>query len=181
MSTRHLALTLSLLGASALALIPSTASAQTQIGTSRRVGVGLALGYPNVGLGLNFFLAPRESLQIDVSWGWRNEGRGLFARADLAFYMPPVLAQGPAGALHWYLAPGAFLGFANGRYCRGSGACGDGVFYLGAELGVGLAWHFRSVPIDLTLEAVPRLGLLDHQGFGPWFDIGGAFHARYYF
>lgn len=70
-----------------------------------------------------------------------------------------------------------------GRYCRGYGtaSCVDnGVFYLGAEAAIGLAWRFARVPVDLAIEAVPRLGLLDHAG-GLWFDIGAAFHARYYF
>jgi len=179
MKTAHL------LAASAAALLVTTAagtaSAQTQIGTSRRVGLGIALGYPNVGLGANFFLGQRLSLQIDVTWGWRGDGTGLFTRGDLLFWMPR-LAAGRAGELTWYVGPGLFVGFTGGRYCRGYGRanCGNDVFYLGAEGAIGLAWRFAGVPIDLAIEAVPRLGLLDHAG-GLWFDIGAAFHARYYF
>ena len=63
----------------------------------------------------------------------------------------------------------------------GGSYCGNGNLYLGLEAAVGLAWRFASVPIDLTLEAVPRLGLFDAFGAGLWFDVGAAFHARYYF
>lgn len=176
---RHLHLVGSVVALAALALAPA-ASAQTEIGSSRRIGLGLALGYPNVGLGMNFFLSQSTSVQVDVSWGWRSESRGLFARADFMIWFP-TLTQGRGGALKWYVAPGAFLGFANGRYCRGDATCGDGVFYLGVEAAIGLAWQFRAVPIDIAVEAVPRLGILDNAGVGAWFDIGGTLHARYYF
>lgn len=180
MKHRHL-----LAGAAAaatLALASGDASAQTRIGTERRVGLGLTLGYPNVGLGANFFFSPRVSLQLDVTWGWRADGAGLFTRGDVLFWFQR-LAGGRAGELTWYAGPGVFIGFAGGRYCRGyrGDYCSNGVFYLGAEAAIGLAWRFARVPIDLTVEVVPRLGLLDHYGAGPWFDIGGAFHARYYF
>jgi hypothetical protein len=179
MKTRHL------LAASATALLLTTAGtaamAQTQIGTSRRIGLGLTLGYPSVGLGANFYFQPRVSLQLDVTWGWRADNSGLFTRGDVLFWMPR-LAGGGAGELTWYVGPGLFLGFAGGRYCRGYGGgyCGNGVLYLGAEAAIGVAWRFARVPIDLTIEAVPRLGLFDGSG-GLWFDVGGAFHARYYF
>jgi hypothetical protein len=158
------------------------AQAQTQIGNQRRIGLGLALGYPNVGLGTNFYLKSNVSLQLDATWGWRSGTSGFFARGDVLFWLNR-LASGSAGELTWYVGPGAFLGFASGRYCRGYGNtyCSDGVFYLGLEAAIGIAWRFAAVPIDLALEAVPRLGLFDHQGAGLWFDIGAAFHARFYF
>jgi hypothetical protein len=173
-----------LAGAAASALLAQTpeASAQSAIGRGRRLGLGLALGYPSLGLGGNGFFRPDASIQIDATWGWRAGAAGLFARGDVLFWFNR-LAGGSAGELTWYAGPGVFLGFAGGRYCRGYGEvyCGSGVFYLGAEAAIGLAWRFARAPIDLTVEAVPRLGLLDHVGAGPWFDIGAAFHARYYF
>ena len=167
--------------AAVLARSPAT-SAQSAIAHGRRLGLGIAVGYPSVGLGGNGFFRPDASLQIDGTWGWRAGAAGLFVRGDVLFWFNR-LAAARTGELVWYAGPGIFAGFAGGRYCRGYGEvyCGTGVFYLGAEAAIGLAWRFARVPIDLTVEAVPRLGLLDHVSAGPWFDVGAAFHARYYF
>lgn len=166
----------------ALVVVPAAASAQTQIGTSRNIGVGLALGYPNIGLALNFFMNPRTSIQVDASFGWRGDGRSFGLRGDYLFWMPPI-AQGEALAVRWYVGPGIFTGFAPGRWCYGYGndcAVGGGA-YLGVELPIGIGFQFKGAPIDLMVEAVPLLGLVYPGGFGPWFDINAAVHLRFYF
>ncbi len=180
MRTRNLLLTV--LSASALCLLPAAASAQTEIGSSRRIGLGLTLGYPDVGFAANFFLSPKNSLQLSASWGWNPDHSSAAIRGDFLFWMPTI-TQGNFGALRWYVGPGLFVGWAPGRWCRGFGnnCYAGGGAYLGAEAAIGIGFQFRRVPIDLMLEAVPRLGLVHPDGFGPWFHVSGALHVRYYF
>ena len=82
MKPAHLAV-VGALAAASLAL-PCTAFAQSQIGHGRNFGIGLVAGFPNVGLGLNVFTAPTQSIQVDLTWSYRNQ-RGYFgARAGLS-------------------------------------------------------------------------------------------------
>lgn len=161
-------------GVFAAALSVST-EASAQVGErGHNFGVGLAAGYPNVGLGLNAFLGA-QSLQVDIAFRFRYAGDnagGVFIRGDYLFY-PATLANGSAAALKLYVGPGLNLGLGLGR---GSG------FGIGIEVPVGLTVQLHRVPIDLALEVVPVLQLLDAGAFGPdYFGIGGAFHVRYYF
>jgi len=169
--------------AAALALAlaaPSTAHAQ--VGGGRNFGLGLALGYPDVGLSAQYFLNQRTSLQFVASF-WYGDGyvrgrnyagyvpvsSGIFLRADYLFH-PNVLTRGRVAALEWYVGPGLNFGFGNNDW-----------FTLGVEAPIGLAVHFQQVPIDLALEFVPRLNILNSNGVGLYFGGAGTFHVRYYF
>lgn len=156
------------------AVLAGASEARAQVGDGgRRFGLGLALGYPNVGLGMNYFMGG-QSLQIDVAFRLRYAGEnagGIFVRGDYLFY-PATLAQGGAAALKFYVGPGLNLGLGLGR----------GGFGLGVEVPVGLTVQFRRVPIDLALEVVPVLQIIDANAVGPdFFGIGGALHVRFYF
>lgn len=160
---------------------PSTAQAQN-IGNGRNFGLGLALGYPDVGISAQYFLNPRASLQFTATF-WYGDGyvrgrnysgyvpvtSGIFLRADYLFH-PNVLTRGRVAALEWYIGPGVNFGFGNNEW-----------FTLGLEAPVGLAVQFQSVPIDLALEFVPRLNILNSNGVGLYFGAAGTFHVRYYF
>lgn len=167
----------------ALALAaPSTAQAQQTIGNGRNFGLGLALGYPDVGISAQYFLNPRASLQFTATF-WYGDGyvrgrnyagyvpvtSGIFLRADYLFH-PNVLTRGRVAALEWYIGPGANFGFGNNEW-----------FTLGLEAPIGLAVQFQSVPIDIALEFVPRLNILNSNGVGLYFGAAGTLHVRYYF
>ena len=163
----------------ALALCVATPSvAHAQVGGARRFGLGLALGYPDVGLSAQYFLTQKTSLQFVLSF-WYRDGRfgrdyvdsssGVFLRADYLFH-PATLIRGSSADLEFYIGPGLYAGFGSG----------DSIA-LGAELPLGLAVQFKTIPIDLALEAVPRLGIIDPNGIRLNFGVGGAFHVRYYF
>lgn len=157
------------------AVLTSATEASAQVGErGHNFGLGLAVGYPHVGLGLNAFLGA-QSLQVDIAFRYYdryNNSGGLFVRGDYLFY-PATLVNGGAAALKFYVGPGLNLGLGLGR---GSG------FSFGIELPVGLTVQLHRVPIDLALEVVPVLQLLDAGVVGPdYFGIGGAFHVRYYF
>lgn len=146
--------------------------AQAQVGGGRNFGLGLALGFPNVGLSGNYFMG-QNSLQFAVAARYRNfsDTGALFLRADYLFY-PATLARGSGADLKFYVGPGLNLGLGLGNV---SG------FYLGAELPVGLSVQLRRVPLDIAVEAVPVLFLFNGDGIDPAFGIGGTLHVRYYF
>jgi hypothetical protein len=156
--------------------VPTTAHAQ--VGGARRFGLGLALGYPDVGLSANYFTSATTSLQFVASF-WYRYGRfghdyvdnssGIFLRADYLFH-PTVLVRGSTADLGFYVGPGVYAGFGN-----------YDSFAFGLELPIGLVVQFKGVPLDLAFEAVPRLGILDGNGVGLGFGIGGTFHIRFYF
>lgn len=152
-------------------IAPSLASAQ--VGHGRNFGLGLAVGYPNVGLSGNAFLGRGSSIQFTAAFRFHNSryGRGLFLRGDYLFY-PATLARASAFELKFYFGPGVNIGLG----------VGDGRgFFLGAELPVGLTFQFSRVPLDVAIEAVPVLEILNGDYGQLGFGIGGAAHVRYYF
>ena len=170
--TTYLAsMTALVLGATLLA-VPASAHAD-EVGGWRTFGIGLVVGYPDVGLSINFFLSRATSIQIDPlihfhhDYGNDNGHGAIGGRVDLLFWMP-TLASWPAADLGWYWGPGANLGIGLGD---------NGFFGLGAELPVGIGLRFHGAPIDLNIEAVPVLHLIQDVDFG----IGAALDARYYF
>ena len=181
------------LGAVAALSIAAPSQAQAQVGPPRSFGLGLALGYPDVGVSGQIFLAPHRSIQITASflyqstqvgtkYGLSSSGIGL--RGDFLFH-PNVLISGSTANLEWYVGPGVFLGIATSSppTCPALGAtCTSPTpVVLGLELPVGLAVQFRSTPIDIAVELVPRLGFVDSSGFDMTFGIAAALHVRYYF
>lgn len=139
----------------------------TEVGSSKNFGIGIVVGYPDIGLSINWFLSSLISVQIDPTIHFFDDNLRIGGRVDLLFWMPKLASFGFAD-LRWYWGPGANLGVGLGD---------KGGFGLGAELPVGIGFQFNSVPIDLNIEAVPVLHIIDDIKFG----IGGALNARYYF
>lgn len=150
----------------ALMALPSNATA-SEIGGAERFGLGLVVGYPDLGVSINYFFTSSVSLQIDPTLHLGDHNDAIGGRVDLLFWMPK-LASWEAAQLLWFVGPGANLGLGLGN---------NGGFALGVEVPIGIGLRFNSVPIDLNLEAVPRLYLIENTAF----RIGGALNARYYF
>ncbi len=176
--TKPTALLLSVSSAVALSLAtPSIAHAQ--VGGARRLGVGLALGYPDIGISGQYFINARTSVQVVASLWYRNgrfgrdyidrSGTGVFLRADYLFH-PVMLIRGTTADLGFYVGPGLYAGFGSGENLA-----------FGGELPLGLEVQFKSAPVDLAFEAVPRLAVASYAGIDPALSVGGAFHIRYYF
>lgn len=160
---------------------PSLAHAQvSQIGRGRNFGLGLVFGWPNVGVGLNAYISQLNSLQVDLTWSYRS-GYGYFgARADFLFWMPRIASTSYAD-LRWYVGPGLNLGIVNGLYNRPDGKHYDGGFFLEAEVPIGIGLQFK-FPLDVMLEAVPRLYIFDtNYGAFLGINIAAAVNVRYYF
>ncbi|MBI5518028.1 MAG: hypothetical protein HY909_29920 [Deltaproteobacteria bacterium] len=162
------------------ALVLGTPSALGQaFVASGRVGLGVALGYPQAGLSGNIFLTGTTSLQLDgaLRYHVRNKGRDEYGtgtlglRADVLFWMRP-LATGRVAVLRWYLGPGVNVGLGLGK---------DRGFTLGVELPVGLVVGFQRAPVEVSLELVPVLALVTPSSVELGIAFAGALHARYYF
>lgn len=156
-----------------LALAPQAAHAQ-QPHASGNFGLGAVVGYPGLGVSMNYFLSSQTSLQIDPVLYLRDAGgnggdhTGVGGRVDLLWW-PSKLHSWSSTELVWFWGPGANVYVGNGGYS------------LGAELPVGLGLTFNKASVDLNAEAVPALHMLDSDGLDPAFGIGGAVNARYYF
>lgn len=165
--------------ATAIAIcLAAPSDAHAQVGGARRFGLGLALGYPDVGLSAQYFTSQTTSLQFVLSFWYRNgrfgrdyvdNSSGIFLRADYLFH-PATLIRGGTADLGFYIGPGLYAGFGN-----------YDSFALGLELPIGLAVQFKTIPLDLAFEAVPRLAVVNNNGVGLGFGVGGTFHVRYYF
>ena len=170
--SRHVHPIAALVLAGALLALPASAAA-TEVGNSRTFGLGLVLGYPDVGLSINYFLSSTTSLQIDPLLRFHNasgtdhDNLAIGGRFDILFWMPR-LASFSAADLSWYWGPGVNLGLGLGDH---------GDLGLGAELPVGIGLRFHGAPVDLNIEAVAVLHLIDNVDFG----IAGALTVRYYF
>lgn len=162
MNFRKTSLIAAVMGA---ALVASSGSAQAQeIGTQRRFGLGVVVGYPELGFDMNIYLTRSISLQIDPSLRVFHDNVYFGGRVDVLFWMPTITRLSFAD-LKWYFGPG-------GRVFVGHD------FGAGFEFPVGIGFQFHRVPIELMLEAVPTFDFIAGD-FYPW--VAGAFHARWYF
>lgn len=169
--------------AAAVISLAAPSTAQAQVGEGRNFGLGLALGFPDVGISAQYYHRPDRSLQFVAAFWYGNSyvrGReysgvkpvnsGVFLRADYLFH-PNIITRGRVAALDWFVGPGVNFGFGNNDWIA-----------IGVEAPIGLGVRFQQVPLDLTLEVIPRLNLVDSgSGFGLGFGVAGAFHIRYYF
>lgn len=163
----------------AMLALPSAAAAQSSpIGAARRFGLGVVLGFPDLGLSLNPYLTERTSLQVDLSFAYRSDDRYALARADYLFWMPAI-ASSSWGDLRWYVGPGLYVGIPTGLYYSTRGTFRERGFFLGPEVAVGIGAAFK-FPIEVMLEVAPRLQLFDDEGFFVGLSFSGAIHVRYY-
>lgn len=160
---------------------PATVGAQVSpISRTRKFGLGAALGYPGIGVSINPFFSQRTSLQVDVGAGVRTTDQFFAGRVDFLYWFPHI-ASASWGDLRWYVGAGAYVDVPWGRYySRRYGFVRSGAFAVGGEVVVGIGFQLK-FPIDIMVEAVPRLQLFDEDGV--WADpsFAAALHVRYYF
>jgi len=135
--------------AGAMLALPASSTA-SEVGTSQRFGIGLVVGYPDIGLSINYFFSSSVSLQVDPAFHLGRDNNAIGGRVDLLFWMPRLTAWEVA-VLRWYVGPGVNLGLGLGS---------NGGFGLGAEVPIGIGLQFNSAPVDLNLEAVPVLYII---------------------
>lgn len=143
MNVRH-----ALVAAAGAVALASTAQA-SEVGTSKKLGLGLGGGTVNSGIAGKLFLSDKLALQgvLGSYGGW---GYGLDVDAVQQF---GSLATHEAGELVWGLGAGV------GLFTWSGGVGGSSL----AVSGVGqLAWRFHAVPLEVTAE------------WRPGFYFGGA-------
>lgn len=74
------------------------------------------------------------------------------------------------GSFNWYAAPGVQLGFVSVKH-------GDDYFLLGIGGQVGIEYCFKDIPLHLTLDYNPTIGLTNSTGYYGPFALG----VRYLF
>ena len=146
-----------------------------------RFGLGLALGYPGLGLSTNTFVADDMSLKAELYPFYGINGGVL--DVDYLFWLQDI-AKAKALDFTWFAGPGAALVFWGGydRYDRHDRHDRNGYHNdnLAAVIkgAIGLALQFNSQPFDLVFEFSPGV-MVDESGSSLWFS--GMIASRYYF
>lgn len=148
----------------AMAFSPA-ALAETDIRAPGSVGVGLGAGTLASGISGKLFISEALAAQALLGiGGYKNNAAGLSGGLDLLVEMPAI-ADTPDIELGWNLGVGGALGVGNG-------------LFVGAAGVAGIEAALKPVPLDLTLEYRPVLGVVNGLVFDP-FHFGG--HLRYWF
>ncbi len=173
--------------AGATAALPSTAEA-TQVGSSRRFGIGFVLGDPT-GLTAKYFVSRQNALDFGLGFGGYGWGRGYCYRdiagqrycdgrrfghtsinLDYLWHNPIAVSN---VSLDWYIGVGGRIWF----WDYGNDYYGD-EFVLAARAPIGLSLRFANPGfLELFLEIAPSL-YLTH---GPDLDFDAGFGLRFYF
>jgi hypothetical protein len=161
-----------------VSILSLSAANANGIEQSGRFGLGLAIGYPGLGLSTNTFLADDISLKGELYPFYGFNGGVL--DVDYLFWLHDI-AKSSALDFTWFAGPGAALVFwgGNDRYHKNDRhGNNDGGMAVVAKGAIGLALQFNAQPIDLCLEFSPGV-LLDENGSSLWFT--GMIASRYYF
>ena len=145
-----------------------------------RFGLGLALGYPGLGLSTNTFVSDDMSVKAEL-YPFYGFGDGVLD-VDYLFWLNDI-ASSSALDFTWFAGPGAAIVYWDGYDRHGDHDNHDNhdndrnlaVVVKGA---VGLALQFNSQPFDLALEFSPGV-ITDEYGSSFWFSVMIA--SRYYF
>jgi hypothetical protein len=133
------------------------------------IGVGLALGEP-LGIAAKVYLRNDQAIQAVI--GPAFIGGGVESHFDYVFH-PWILQDKPEFVLPVYLGPGLRII----DYIPGEGAKDHAA--VGIRAVIGLLFDFKTLPIDVFVEAAP-VGQYDFtDGWGVAFDADVG--VRYYF
>lgn len=138
------------------------AAADAQPPGGGRFGLGIVVGEPT-GVTGKVWLHPNHALDVTASWSFQADG--FFAAIDYLFHSPPV-ARAASFDLPLYVGVGAAL--AAGRHHSAG---------IGVRVPLGVAFEFKPVPLELTLEVAPGAWLAPSTDFA----IDGGVGLRYYF
>ena len=158
---------LMLAGALALScLLLSTSAMAGQIGTSKKIGIGLGGGTMTSGFTAKLYLSQKTAIQgvVGVS-SWGTSVGVDFIKEFKPLWKPRF------GQLIWGVGAGA------GALLYNVGK--DSATIIGVSGVIQLGWHFESVPIELITDWRPTFYIGDYIG-GLSFNGGGG-AIRWYF
>jgi hypothetical protein len=173
---RHSLLAWCLGGACALAALAPPAHA-SEVGQTKRFGLGLILGQPT-GISVKYYFTPKHALTGGVGVGWWA-GQNFHVHVDYGYHFS--LARTADFDLALWVGGGVkfFIYYYNYHpYWDPHWQDHDyGRFGLGLRVPVGLGFHLNRVPLDIFLEIAPGIAFL------PWIDgfADGGVGVRYYF
>jgi len=154
------------------AVLLSAETSEAQVRGAGKIGIGIGSGTVANGLSLKYQPAESHAIQANVgTWGGGgakdrySNYHGLAVSADYLFLMPEI-TSGSVLQLAWNFGLGL-----------GAGVDNDDLGLAGAFV-AGLEFNFVPVPIDLTVEYRPTIGILPGVGFD-LVDFTG--HLRYHF
>lgn len=157
-----------LLGLTALAMLAAFESPARAEGGP--FGLGIILGSPT-GVSAKLYLNKKNAVDAAVGFSLLG-GSGIHVHADYLWH-PIMLTADDAFYLPLYVGIG-------GRVWEHNRKSNDDDFHLGVRGVVGILFDFRSVPIDVFLEAALVVDVLvddDHGRIG----VNAGLGARYYF
>lgn len=158
------------------ACLGSETARASEVGTSRKIGLGVALGQPS-GATVKWFFARNHALQGTLGVGFLG-GYHLRLNAEYLFHIRltstadfdlPIYFGAGVSFFTWFHYVYPYYWFGDGQYIT--------YFGIGLRVPVGVALHFHKVPMDVFAQVAPGVGLF--PGIGFTFDGTAGF--RYYF
>jgi hypothetical protein len=145
-----------------LLITTRTFSQQTESAYQSALGVKLSAG---VAASYKFFVTPTNAIEAQTMFF--NKGVRLIGLYQFHFYN----IEGLDG-LAWYAGPGAHVGFYYAKYKSTYNTILD----LGIDGVIGLDYHLKNLPINISIDWQPSFGLLGKSGIQPQF---GGLAIRY--
>ncbi len=130
-------------------------------------GLGLVLGEPT-GLSAKAWLSGGSALQFHVSWDFTDAA--LVLSGDYLVHLDVLGVHTPDLDLLLTLGGGVKVGQHTQR-------AHEEPLFVGLRVPIGLSMPFKSMPLELFLEAVPGLRVLSKIGF----DVDLGLGARWFF
>lgn len=155
-----------------LGAAPATGS---EIGNSRRFGLGAILGLPT-GPSIKYYFNQTHALDAALGLSFLG-GHNLSVHADYLFQFP--ITKTRAFDLPFYVGIGGRLvfWFENDRRRFFGGSDGTGQIGVALRVPLGIAFNLNRAPVDIFVELVPGIGFFPGAGFA----VDAAVGARYYF
>ena len=173
---RKLALTAALTLTLVAAGLTSGTAHASEIGNSKKFGIGGMLGAPT-GLSLKYYFNQRHALDFGLGIGFWG-GATLYLHGDYKFHF--MLTKASHFDLPLYIGVGAKLTvwFTDHDHTYwGDNDAHGGYLGFGIRVPIGVSFNLNKLPLDVFLEIVPGVGLF--PGIGAFVD--GAVGVRYYF
>lgn len=157
-----------------LTLIACIASFSTEFGQEiSEHAIGLRMGDSD---GFGAEISYQKSLsrynRLEVDLGWRdNRNFSAFKLSGIYQWVLPL-----DGNFNWYYGVGGGLGNVDFDYLTNDD---DGLFIFGAG-DIGVEYNF-DIPLLISLDFRPEIGLVGYDGFSDNFDFDIALGIRYQF
>lgn len=150
-------------------LFSMQAQATDDIGTERKLGLGLGGGSLANGITGKLYLSPNTAVQgVLGQFGNYGTNSGISMSADFIQEIGSLAEVDDVGRLFWGVGAGAGLVLS-----------GD-VTSIGVSGVVEIGWHFERFPLEVTTDWRPTMYLSDGPLTGLYFRYGGG-AIRYFF